>query len=167
MGETNLSNLSEIGKKYLFLLLFWIWDIYFSHSFLFLRRCWKSRMQTFGKGSVFLLHPSFMSLWSLPASQREGARPWLLQREHWQAFTAQWWAALWLPSGCFSPHLKYYCCYSSKYLLYLCTSTMFHVSAFTLSLAPIKRTTHCGSVVIWTSTTLHKFIKSIIVVNLA
>lgn len=60
-------------KKPPFLLLFWVWDIYFSYSFLVLRRHWKSRMQTFGEGPAFLVHPSFMPLWSLPASESEGA----------------------------------------------------------------------------------------------
>lgn len=107
----------KTGKKYLFFLLFGVWDVPFSYSFLFWGDAGKAECRCLERVLLFsCTHPLCLCEVCLPHREKEQGPG--SCRVHWQAFTAQ-------------------------------------------------RTSHCGSVVIWTSAILCKFIKSIIAVNQA
>lgn len=162
MEETNLSSLSKIGKKYLFGCCF-EFGIYFS---VILSWFWEDA----GKAAcrhlerVLLFsrtHPSCLYEVYLPHRRSKAPAERALTSIH-STVVGNFVASFWLLQSTSQVSLLLV-----KYLLYLCTSTIREVSAFMSSLVPIKRTSHCGSVVIWTSTTLYKFIKSIIVISWA
>lgn len=165
MGETNLSSLSKIGKKYLFCCCF-EFEIYLS---VILSWFWedagKAACRHLERVLLFsCTHPLCLYEVYLPHREKEWG-PGSCRRttdKHSQHSGGQLRGFLLAASVHISSITA-----ASKYLLYLRTSAMWEVSAFMWSLVPIQRTSHCGSVVIWTSTALYKFIKPVIVVNWA
>lgn len=163
MGETNLSSLSKIGKKYIFCCCF-EFGIYL---LIILSWLWEGA----GKAACRCLERVLLFSWTRPLCLCEVYLP---HREEEQG-----------PGFCWGSTDKHSLHSGGQFCGFLLAVSL-HISSITaaskylLTFAPHRcgrfsiygifspnAKNHCDSVVIWISTTLYKFIKSITVINLA
>jgi len=144
-GKKSLRSLSKIGKKYLLLSL----EFVFLLLPPVLEKMLEKQKTDIWKGLCSLWHPAFTALCGVHLPRRkEEQGPGSCRMSAIAPPSIHSMVAGHLAVGSLLAPLHIWSITAaSKYLLYLCTSRMWKALAFLLSLVPIQRTSHCGSIV--------------------